>query len=317
MSTRTRLAGLCVSSLAIGLVAPWAYTCIHPPRGFKGSIEQTAQSAVILWHAERQELVLRNNYLITPGDDGQLPAAIAWVVPVPNVPDGYSVENPKLFEELFHLVAIKEPHGGLKDGPRPRSNQSIELLDRASVGEYTIQPIRTRGEGSAEALNGWLTENGFGEIPLAAMHYYIERNWVWLAVKVDMAGAGGEVMRRGGLRPLRISFATRDIVYPLLFSQQQGVFDVVLYVLTEQPLTTEQLQLDRYGFRTGATRQIDPPTSLAEIQKKAAAEGHWTALEKPWLHQLVGRQINAPNRPLSGWTEDFRIVVTPPTATDR
>jgi hypothetical protein len=313
MTLNSRLA---VLSLAAAIaIAPAAYTCIHPPRDFKGSIEQTAQSAVILWHAGRQELVLRNDYQITPADDGQLPAAIAWVIPVPSVPDTYAIASRELFAELFTafeslMIDTDSPNdsrGGIK---RAQSN-GIKLLPAESVGEYTIQPIKTIGEDGAVALNAWLRDNGFAEVPAAAMAYYVKRDWVWLAVKADLANGGGEIVRRGGLRPLRISFASKELIYPLLFSQHQGIFDVVLWVLTEQPLNGLHNSLAPYGFHFDGKVHLDsPPATLSALQDQAQRDGHWTAIVKPWLHKATGLRVNSPANPLASWQSDFQIDIT-------
>jgi hypothetical protein len=312
-------------ALALALViAPIALTCIHPPADFKGSIAQTAQSAILMWHAGQQQLVLKNDYLITPASDGQLPAAIAWVIPVPNNPDDYAVEATSLFEDLYNAYEEAQPRkewgkDAKHDDRNAPTEDGIELLAKAQAGEYTIQPIKATGEHGAAALNAWLRDNGFGGIPAEAMRYYIERKWIWLAVKVDLASASGTIARQGGLRPLRIGFASHEIVYPLLFSQQKGTFDVVLWVITEQQLAqTDKLRsaVEAYGFKPQASLAIDLPESLTTMQTKAAKKG-WKPLVKPFVQQLIAQELNGPSNRIADWTSDFHLDATALTGQPR
>src|SRR5260370_95482 len=74
------------------------FPCCMVPADYEGTIQQSAQEAV-LFHADgREELVLKINYKIT-GDP--LPDRFAWVITVPNEPDRYEVADNHLFKEVF------------------------------------------------------------------------------------------------------------------------------------------------------------------------------------------------------------------------
>ena len=190
--------------------------CIHPPAGYSGSVEQGGQEAIVFWNQGREELVVKNDFRIVPGPDGGLPGRIAWVIPLPAAPDHYAVEDVEIFREMFQAWQERQPP--LKNDSKGLPRNGIEILEAVSVGESEIQPIRATGEEGAKALGEWLAENGFGEIPAANMAWYVERSWVWLAVEVSAARGEESLVRNGSLRPLRVSFATADIVYPVLFS---------------------------------------------------------------------------------------------------
>ena len=200
-------------------------------------------------------------------------------------------------------------------------------MKRIKVGEYSIQPIKTTGKESGEALNAWLKGNGFGAVPTANMNYYLERNWVWLAVKAELPQARvskpEEIEAKGTLKPLRISFATPTIVYPLKFSTHQGVFDVTLYVVTAEPLAGfERRQLDhcdpfydmkkehparKLGF-WGTGLIVDLPEKLAAVQARAKANGFSPLEGKVILTEVSARKINGEKNPIAGWAEDLSLT---------
>src|SRR5262249_20505986 len=195
--------------LAAGAAAP---ACLHPPRDYKGTLAATTQEAIIFWRDGREEMVLKVNYQLK-GDAG-LPASLGWVVPVPTKPDAYAVADPKAFEDAFHLAVSKEPpaKGPPRNGP-PRG----VVQEQVSVGEYDITVLKASGEKAAPELNDWLVGAGFSVYPLENMRFYTDRGWTFLAVKVNKERAAEALRDRGGLRPLRISFASEKVVYPLKF----------------------------------------------------------------------------------------------------
>lgn len=303
---------------ALALAAP-AYPCLHLPATYAGSHVQTQQEGIVFWDAGREELVLKNDFRITPGPGGELPAFLGWVVPVPEVPDAYSVEEIGLFEDMFNAWEEAKPKVPVdsKDGALGEDiRNGIELLAKQRVGEYEIQPIRTKGEEAGPALNAWLQSNGFGEIPAEQMRYYLDRKWVWLAVKVAPAAGEATLAREGGLRPLRISVAAKEPFYPLKFSARQGVFGANLYFVTRKEIAQEDLadaQRKGFGFDDSYGQSIPSlsfalPPSVEKIQEKAAKEGKWKRIEAPHVTRLVAGRLNGPDNPIAGWADDFRIA---------
>jgi Uncharacterized protein conserved in bacteria (DUF2330) len=329
---RERLVVLVAVVALLAWAAP-SSACMHLPASYEGSVTQRAQSAVVLWHDGREELILRAQVAVRGKEP---PAELAWVIPVPNVPDAYGVEDPALFQAIydtFERTAYKQLTLGARSSGEPAP---LELLQTASVGEYEIQPIRARGPEGAAALNAWLERYGFGAVDAANMAWYVDRGWTWLAVR-----ARPDEAPDGEVRPLRISFASERIVYPLKFSTHQGVFDLSVWIVTAAPLQGFQPDL-RFGYVPQEDHPLQalglrPPTDGSSLLKirliKHWAQGYWMELppearrvvesavdggtfpgfERELVHvtQLRANQVNHLNNPIAGWPLDVELDAGP------
>ena len=231
----------------IALIVP----CLHPPRDFKGTLEETSQQAIIVWRDGREDLVLKVDYKMT-GE--KLPGDLAWVVPTPTQPDHYAVASGAIFEEIFqmaeqHSLRRLENGKGLRDSDTGPKQEAVTVLARVSVGEYDITALKATGKDAAKELNTWLAGRGYGEVPPANLAFFVDKGWTFLAIKINKEKGEESLKKEGGFRPLRISFASATIVYPLKFSSHQGVFSVTVYVLTEKPVKAPTWLKER-GFHS-------------------------------------------------------------------
>jgi hypothetical protein len=290
--------------------------CIHPPAEYKGSLEEGSRQAIIFHDKGREELILKVDFKLAGGDAQSL-GDIAWVIPTPTVPDHYSVEDDKAFEELFRLTADRPNNArskSLEDKGEWRAAGGIELLKRVQVGDYAIQPIKARGKEAAAKLNEWLTENRFSALPEKTVEFYVAKGWTFLAVKVaHKAGGEGGPASGGALKPLRISFASEEIVYPMKISAGGGRFDATLYVITPDELPAEAVRdrAQKYGLYPEPVNSeiaADGPghPALTKLWKAINAEGRLT-FAKGRLTKLGGRDINSPASPLASWETDFSL----------
>ncbi|MGE0709179.1 MAG: DUF2330 domain-containing protein [Planctomycetota bacterium] len=282
--------------LALLLLAAPAWACMHLPKDYQGSVEQTAQGALIFWDGGKEDLVMRPAYR---AKGAAVPASLAWIIPTPSVPGSYGVVEGDPFKSIHTAWEEAAPRmrgeRGLRAKGLPEPDaQGIELLPQAVVGEYTIQPIKTKGPQGAEALNGWLTQNGFGAVPLENMRYYVERDWVWLCVKAQPK------QKSGDLRPLRISFASERVVYPLKFSTHQGTFAVNLWVLTRAPLkaAAEEAKAFEFSAEQRTIGQLPGDVSKAAETVKLETKVSVTKVLHP---ALAGKTI-------ATWKEDLSFT---------
>ena len=210
------LAALGGSALADGLV--------RPPRDYKGSLEERAQTAMIVFtpgtdtKSAVQELILKIRV------EGKT-ENFAWVVPLPTAPET-AKEDPKLFEEAFNYVeARKNPPkarkrlftksaGGVDAKPTP---ESVQVISREVVGSFDVAVVKEKVAG---ALNEWLVLEGFQKVDgpghEKVLKHYRDRGYVFACMKVSDAALD----QPGGaeLHPLRFTFETggRDgIFFPM------------------------------------------------------------------------------------------------------
>lgn len=274
---------LCILTLTLSLAA-LADACIHAPKGYDGSVEQTSQSAIVFWDAGVEDLVIKPAF---QAKGSKAPASLAWVIPVPAQPTSYGEVQGKAFKDLFEAW---ERENRPKSMNRARGAKSapggIELLEPAIAGDYAIQPIKATGAQGAEALNAWLSQNGFGQVPAENMSYYVEREWIWLCVKAQPSSSSGD------LKPLRVTFPSKEPVYPLKFSTHQGTFALTLWVITKQPLRSLELLPKDYGVNARQATRFRLPKSVQDCAKGTKL-GNEVVLTKVTRRALTGEAIRA------------------------
>lgn len=232
----------------------WADGKVVPPRNYKGSLEEKAQEAMIVFHGSdkpgeaTQDLILK---IRVEGDAGRF----AWIVPFPNEPK-ITKEDPRLFKELFDYVearkyrssgAKNDSFGGDAEAPRSADRKAVEVLSRKIVGDFDVAVVRENEEGG---LNPWLEKEGFQTLDDAddVLDFYREKKYVYACMKVSSEALTSE--RSIESHPLRFTFKTggRDGVYfPMkMTSLQTEPFDVNLYVFYRYWINDK---LSQFGYR--------------------------------------------------------------------
>lgn len=325
---RRLLAATAAAALAVTL-APYspARACLHAQGPASMKIGQKGQQALILHHDGVEELVLKVEYA------GDAAPSLAWIVPVPAAPTDYGTVDTALFDALDEWVQLR------RERPRARAMEKsappqavLTLLPPARVGPFEIQPIQVAGETGADAaLNAWMREHGFQELPAATLAYYIERGWTFLAIRVTPA-SGAALEAEGGLPPLRVQFPSADAAYPLKLSTHMGEFAARVYLVTAAPpaerafdgVRARGFEVVSGGRYLETARFADGPLAAA-VDRFAPADAPDVLkdmLQKRFgdaraLHMsvLLSERVNAPAPPDGGdvelaparWAEDFAV----------
>ena len=242
--------------LALGMAgAPAAMGdgMVMAPRDYKGSLEELAQEAILVFHpgddkrSATEDLILK---IRVRGDSEKF----AWIIPLPSEPTT-APEESALFEELHRYVQARlatrsvKSSGGFEaksEAPAPAGAAPVEVLSRKDVGSYDVAIVRENQPG---ALTLWLTDNGF-RAPEAAedvIGSYRKKGYVFACVKVSDAAKGKGT--EASLHPLRFSFKTggKDgIFFPMrLTGLQSEPFDVNLYVFYDKWIND---RVSRFGY---------------------------------------------------------------------
>lgn len=264
-------AGLFVGGLS--LFAPATEACIHPAKTFEYPLRAGAQRGIIFFHDGREELILRPSYQVEVDkskirEDGTLPglSTLAWIVPLPSLPDRYTEADDSLVTDLQKFAAVeteRQWRGGTAKGadrknPSP-AEDGAEFHEEVKVGNYTIQPIKASGEKGGIELNAWLDENGFGKVADATLKHYLDKGYYWLAVKLHKSEG---LPANGTVKPLQISFATDKPVYPLKINAGRGTIDLEMWLFIKQKLDVKCL--DAYGLWLAET---EPTMGDGAVQK--------------------------------------------------
>ena len=197
-------------------------------------LNEPSQKAIIYWEKGREVLVLQVRYE-GPADD------FAWIVPLPAKPDVQAIapaDDP--FAEIS--VYTQRRHQGKSrsdvdgpDGPR----EKVTVLERKVVGVYDVAVLSA---SDPAALSQWLNTHGFvfPEKRADVLKHYTQKNWVYVAMRIDRKALGTDEARKlkaGELQPIRFTFPSERMVYPLRISSVNGgQTEVLLYLLAGTPM---------------------------------------------------------------------------------
>ncbi|MFD4377488.1 DUF2330 domain-containing protein [Streptomyces sp. NPDC058486] len=207
------------------LVAPaWACGCgamiTHPSERIGVDREESA----VHWDGRTETVVMRFR---VHGNARQA----AWVMPVPSRAD-VTLGDPALFDAIEELAAPEErertyfwPRGddwpfdlghgdGAVAGAAPGA--SVGVVGRERLGPFDVARLTAT---DPEALGAWLRDNGF-ELPdrlTPELRPYVDRKWEYVAIRLAPE-KHGELLY-GELTPLRIAFASPELVYPMRLSR--------------------------------------------------------------------------------------------------
>ncbi|MFH1143108.1 MAG: DUF2330 domain-containing protein [Candidatus Eisenbacteria bacterium] len=211
-------------------------------------VNESAQEALIHYDAASQveNLILHVQF---QGDGRDF----AWLVPVPALPELEAAEV-FLFRDCWSLTYPISRHrrDGLGCGseedfgdPVPQEN-GVDIYNEQVVGIYQTLTLGASDAGLlADSLEAWgyLHENNRVETE-AALQYYIDKAWYFVAMRVDSASvvereSDGVWWWYGDMQPIRLSFASEEIVYPMRISAISALEEVplTLYVCARHRLT--------------------------------------------------------------------------------
>lgn len=239
MFTVLRQVGLVVALLLGGLAtsltaAAWACGCGAYIPGQQGA-SVVDERALIAWDGSREDIVMSLG--VTGSSD-----TAAWVMPVPSSAR-VSLGEAEAFAELGRLTAPRieyrdtwwptfswltaGPSEGAMAGPPP--GVGLNVLGRQRIGPFDVTRLAAQ---DPTALATWLTGHGFPHPDGldANLAPYVAEGWEIVAVKLAPATQGESLT--GDLQPLRLSFASDRVVYPMRLSRSASTPQTVdLYLL--------------------------------------------------------------------------------------
>lgn len=326
-----RLLSILLPLIALGLVlsAPGVDACIHAPKDLEFPVEAGPQRGIVMWDNGREELVLMPGYKLADSKDGKSPEiaesglvasfkSFAWLVPVPSIPDAYKEASATVFKDIHAFTTVHPRLEELKtdDGPvlsAPEEKQEgMQFLEAVNIGEYSIQPIKAKGEAGGKELNAWLKDKGFGEVSQASLRWYIKHEWCWLAVR--MASEKG-LPDKADVKPLQISFKTPRPVYPLKIQDGRGEFEAELWVIVREKLDLSKLR--PWGLQTAEMRddyyvQDHRETGFAALPESVRAIGadgedlKALRLGAIFCYRISGKLLEAPDgQDVAAWVDDL------------
>jgi hypothetical protein len=195
---------------------------------------QAGTERALLSFADGREEIVLGLDLAAPDTTGTSARRPAVVLPVPATPTVTALRGDAAtvftaLELATRPLRTSEDDGGEGATAGAAPGGAVTVLSRERIGGYDVTRLRA---GDAGALRSWLTRGGY-RTPAAAepiLRDYVRRGWAFVAIRLADPVRGTQ----GTLSPLRVSFPSRRLVYPLrLSSASRRPVDVQLYVAGE------------------------------------------------------------------------------------
>ncbi|MCD2467107.1 DUF2330 domain-containing protein [Streptomyces sp. MBT42] len=223
-----RILATIVALLALqlgSLLAP-AYACgcgaMIPTKDQRIGVDR--EESAVHWDGRTETVVMRFN---VHGDARHA----AWIMPVPSRA-GVTLGDPELFDALDRLTEPEQrerpyfwpregdwpfdhDYGDSAGAPAPGAG-GVGVVGRERLGPFDVARLTAT---DPDALGDWLRTHGF-ELPerlTGALQPYVERRWEYVAVR--LAPQQKDAVLQGELTPLRITFASPELVYPMRLSR--------------------------------------------------------------------------------------------------
>lgn len=237
-------------------VPSWACACGAPAPQPGYEVDVDRENAIVRWDGEREEIVMQLDMRSDAGETG-------LVVPTPN-PATVSAGDGALFEALETAIlpvrVVEQdwwgPGVGLGTAGGAPGDAAPEVLAQVQLGPIEAT---TLAASDADGLTVWLDDNGYELAPAVTEELgpYIELGWSFVALKLT-----GELPLDGELDPIRFTFDSDDLVYPMRMSRAaENSQTVRLYVLDDHRATvawTGDEAFDSDMRTTWAGRPTDP-----------------------------------------------------------
>jgi hypothetical protein len=217
------VAGMLAIGLLLGGITPaWACAC----GGYLADAESRARAngehALVSFDGTTEEIVLS---MAIQGSSKKA----AWIMPVPSAAQ-VTLGESSTFEDLGRITAPKvverTTYWPFKDlgifgrGPGDTAGAApgagVDVREQMVLGPFQV--VRLGGSSAAE-VTGWLRTNGYAVPETLGVNLtpYLAEKWEIVAVKLAPKETDGSL--DGETPPLKLSFASKRIVYPMRLSK--------------------------------------------------------------------------------------------------
>jgi hypothetical protein len=227
----------------------------------------------------------------------KFPEEIAWVLPFPSLPSKYEEVDGPLFQELARMISDPAEDGatfGSKGMPSlggRGASDGIKVHDQVQAGQYLIQPIEIINENSGKELNAWLKKNKFNSMPEAKQKRYLKKGAAFLAIRMKMNQPGEATLVS---RPLHVTYASDSLSVPMLFTHDERVFDLDIYVFSQKEMKHD---LSKLHFS-----QL-PPVAYKREHVRPMVES-LLGERSGWITRYRAKELNSKDKKLSLLKED-------------
>ena len=192
------------------------------------NVFETKQQAFIYYHDKIEDLAIMTSYQGNAKD-------FTWVVPTPSKPEVVKTSS-TLFANLDKLTNTYEYSGDVTTsfGVAKDSNQTeaVTVIEKKTIDMYDTTILKADNE---KALFNWMKDNGynFPEEQSYLLSDYTDNGWFFVISKIrpdliDNEKVSGQLYD-GNITPLRLTFATDKIIYPMKLTNLSHNYQKTLY----------------------------------------------------------------------------------------
>lgn len=292
--SRTGLRALAIALLvtlvqAVGVAAP-AVACacggVEAPEGESVSVNE--ESAVVRHDGETEDILLSFDMFTSAQD-------VALILPLParaelDLADVDTLgqlaraTRPEVVERKvlrgLQLPVIGGAPAG--EGTTAGAPPSVRVLEQRELGPFTATQLTSTSTGT---LTQWLQDNGYRvrDEVVESTRPYLREGWVIAAIRLT-AGPDAPHALDGELQPIRATFPSREIVYPMRMQAQAiSVSTLRVYTLTEHRTEVDFGAIEPEVAFAGPLRAADVPrgSTLAELTQGAPFVTRFDAYVRP------------------------------------
>jgi hypothetical protein len=232
-----RAAALAAMLLAVWMVTP-AQACGcggYIPHDGQASVSQ--EQALLRWDGKTEDILMSLGVLGSSSE-------AAVILPVPSRAT-VTLGQAGVWDELSQLtlpLIRHEKHYVLPlplmiGAAAPGAGAPVTVLERQTLGPFEVSNLAAT---DSAAMADWLSTNGYQMSPglATAFQPYVAQGWFYVAVRLRPGTGAG---LSGTLDPLRVSFGSSQLVYPMRGSANApGSESVTLYVLADHRVAKPQ-----------------------------------------------------------------------------
>jgi hypothetical protein len=236
-----------------------------------GNAELTGFNSLLSFDGSTEHMVVSIGYL--EGDDQG--KGVAWLMPLPSVPQvtksdqvgfqaAYAATAPPLRDDYVPGIIPSVCGCG---GGNTAAGGGPPVLGRAEVGPFEFV---TLGGSSATDVATWMREHGFVFVDRQepTVQAYLDKGWV-----IEAARLSPDAPPEGALTPVRLSFATGEIVYPLAIAGADHpgpAIDMTLFVVA--PFRPSSSTFKEAVVRPDGSGEFRSPGDQLELRYSAPLE---------------------------------------------
>ena len=236
-----KIIGFCLALVV--LVIPFlskADGMVLPPPDYY--VQETAQEAVIVHKDGQEDLIVSIQF---EGDVDEF----AWIIPTPSKPE-VSKSTDELFTSLEDFTGYTsydyDDYAAPMAAKSGVAEESVTVVERKKVDVYDTVVLKAT---NADDLAKWLNDNKFVYPKDEAFVFedYIDKSWYFVAAKINakyLNTSASSRLKSGHATPLKLSFATDKIVFPLRISSIQQEKKLNVTALDEKGEAVEAIDED-------------------------------------------------------------------------